>query len=143
MKIFACVVLSIGLFCQSAGGQNWFLAQRAKKVAEEAKSTKFADNVCIPAYGKGGIGIIHEDLYIVTKTTKNELILSGQQRWTGKDLSRPEVVFVFNDKVWSTKTVPERFDLSMAVVVSFEDDKARFFDFTKTQGCYYKRLREN
>jgi hypothetical protein len=100
----------------------------------------FVMNQCM---SKGGIGIIRADhLYIDLNPDKNTLLLSGDDRWSGLDATVPEVVIFFEDKVWSQHDLPKGFDLSEAVVVSFEPDKVRFFDFSKMTGGYYARLKQ-
>jgi len=98
----------------------------------------FATNRC---YSKGGIGIIHQGLYIDLKSVQNELRLTGANRWGGKNAPLPEVVFFFQNKVWSQNALPEGFDISRAIIISFESDKVRFFDFSKMSGGYYLRMK--
>jgi hypothetical protein len=106
----------------------------------------FATSRC---FSKGGIGIVNTRLYIVVKSSKgdsNELIVKPtgetEERWKGKSVTKAEIAFVYEGKVWSPQGVPDRFDLSKAVVVSFEGDKIRFFDFQAMAGCYYERISE-
>ena len=87
---------------------------------------------------KGGIGIINTDLYIVVRSLKNELILKDGKRWTGKGAGTVEVVIVFEDRVWSLPDLPNGFDLSKSVVISFQGDIIRFFEFDKKSGGYYE-----
>jgi hypothetical protein len=111
------------------------IGQTPTKIASGDLS--FADNRC---FSKGGIGIITTHLYIDLKSPKNELRLAQDKRWIGKDAAQFEVVVFFSNKVWSPHTVPRGFDLSHAIVVWFERDKVRFFDFGKMSGGYYLRL---
>jgi hypothetical protein len=93
-------------------------------------------------FAKGGIGIIIQDnLYIAVKSAKNELVLRAGNRWVGLDASKPEVAIFFENRIWSPQSLPDRFDLSNAVVVSFESDKVRFFDFRSMSGGYYRRIK--
>jgi hypothetical protein len=88
---------------------------------------------------KGGFGVIREGLYIDVDSAKNELRLNGRNTWTGKDAGTKEVVFFFEDRIWSPQSLPNRFDLSKSVVISFEGKLIRFFEFDKLSGGYYKR----
>ncbi len=95
----------------------------------------------------GGIGMVNKHLYIVVKSGKserNELVVKPtedtEERWYGKNVTKAEVVVVYEGKVWSSQTLPDGFDLSKAVVVSFESDKIRFFDFQVMSGGYYERI---
>jgi len=96
---------------------------------------------------KGGIGIVNRSLYIVVKSRKsgsNELIVKPtektEERWKGESVTEAEVVLVYEGKVWSSQGLPDRFDLSKAIVVSFEGEKVRFFDFQAMSGGYYARI---
>ncbi|HXM33924.1 MAG TPA: hypothetical protein VN920_01935 [Pyrinomonadaceae bacterium] len=93
---------------------------------------------------KGGIGMVNKYLYIVVKSARNELILKPteetEDKWYGKSVTKAEVVIVYEGKVWSSQGLPNGFDLSKAVVVSFESDKIRFFDFQAMSGGYYERI---
>ena len=99
-------------------------------------------------FSKGGIGLLNERLYVVVKTErngKNELIVrsanGAEETWHGKSATEPEVVFFYDGKVWSpSQTLPNGFDLSRAILVSFEKEKVRFFDFEKEYGAYYRRI---
>lgn len=120
----------------------------AQKAAEpehsavDAKKHTFATNFYV---SKGGIGIVDRDLYVVVKSGLNELILkpdngTEEQRWKGKSATEHEVVFVYAGKVWPSSRLPDGFELSKSVIVSFEGDKVRFFDFEGSAGGYYDRI---
>ena len=89
-------------------------------------------------WGKGGIGIINKNLYVTLKSDKNQLLNAGGT-WTGLDASKPEVIIVFDKRIWSMQSLPDGFDISKAVLISFENDKIRFFDFSKMSGGFYRR----
>lgn len=99
----------------------------------------FATNEC---FAKGGIGIIDHDLYVPVKSASNELIWGADsKRWTGGPAANPEIIIFFQGAIWSPQSLPQDFDLTQALVVSFEPNKVRFFDFAKMSGCYYKRTK--
>jgi len=100
------------------------------------KGNLLSMNECI---AKGGIGIINRHLYIDLWSTRNELILTGRDRWVGNGEDTIEVVFYFDNKIWAPTSVQADFELSKAVIVSFEKDKVRFFDFSAMSGGYYRR----
>ena len=144
MRIAACIVLAaLGTSLSSAQGasQSAMRLDAAKKREMCATSRYFS---------KGGIGKINKHLYVVVKSAsddRNELIVKPaedkEERWKGKSASKAEVVIVFEGMIWSSQGLPDQFDLSKAVVVSFEGDKVRFFDFhTMSGGGYYERIRE-
>jgi hypothetical protein len=98
-------------------------------------------------FSKGGIGLVNKHLYVVVKSDKNgrnELVVKPteetEERWKGKSMAETEVAIVYEDKVWSPEALPNRFDLSKAVIVSFEGSKIRFFDFKIMAGGYYERI---
>jgi hypothetical protein len=98
---------------------------------------------------KGGIGMVNKHLYVVVKSGsdgKNGLIVAPtettEERWYGKSVAEPEVAIFYAGKVWSSQSLPGGFDLSKAVVVSFERDKVRYFDFQAFSGGYYDRIAE-
>lgn len=96
----------------------------------------FATNEC---FGKGGLGIVTPNLYINLRTERNQLLLADGKKWIGKDAEQPEIVIVFHGQAW--QQVPDAFDLATAIVVSFEKDRVRFFNFNRMEGGFYKRHR--
>jgi hypothetical protein len=97
----------------------------------------------------GGVGMINKYLYVVVKSTgneRNELIVSPteekEERWHGSDITKAEVVAFYKGKVWSFDKLPDGFDLSMSIIVSFESDKVRFFDFQTMKGGYFERIKD-
>lgn len=91
-----------------------------------------------PCLVKGGLGLIREPLYVKVDSNSNELSIN-RYVWTGKDASVPEVVIVYQNSIWSPGSVPVGFDPHESVVISFERDKVRYFDFRQGEGCYYDR----
>ena len=75
LKSIVCIAFATALFCSQGFSQS----------ADGTSSTKdknmFASNECI---AKGGIGILVKNLYVDLKSGKNELVLGGGSRWTGK-----------------------------------------------------------
>jgi len=135
VRIATCVTLGLLAAALLSAQES---AQGAQKSGNGKEKNVFASN---KFFAKGGIGIIDQGLYIVLKSTKNELILSGANRWLGLDTSRQQVVIFFEGQILPQDDLPDRFDLSKAVVISFEADKVRFFDFRKMSGGYYSRPR--
>jgi len=128
-RVSAAILLAV-MFCSQGGGQNPNTGPNIKG------SLSFATN---EYFAKGGIGIITSDLYIDLKSANNELRLGGGQRWTGRSTTMPEVVIVFRKKVLSPGSLPHDFDISQAILVSFEDVRVRFFNFPRMSGGYYRR----
>jgi hypothetical protein len=134
VRIITYIMLSATLF----SGQGFSQKDNLYDAVQDKNS--FASNECI---AKGGVGIIDKNLYVDLKSAKNELILGGGKRWTGQGAPNPEVVIFFESRIWSPPSLPEGFDLSKAVIVSFEGNKVRFFDFGKVSGGYYRRGGQN
>jgi hypothetical protein len=132
--LFLSVLFPAGMNSQSGG-----------EVKSMEKTATFATR---REFSKGGIGLLNERLYVVVrteKTGKNELIVrstnGAEEKWRGKSVSEPEMVFFYGGKIWSlSQTLPDGFDLSRAILVSFEKEKVRFFDFEKEYGAYYSRI---
>jgi hypothetical protein len=132
--------------------QRWlpvtlFGVQLASQDAQQHGAEERASFATRWELSKGGIGMVNKNLYIVVKSAKNarnELVLKPtegtEERWKGKNVTNTEVAFVYKGKVWSPETLPKRFDLSKAVVVSFEESKIRFFDFQAMSGGYFHRI---
>lgn len=121
------------------------ITQSAKKPAVVKEANMCTTMEWEPS--KGGVGLINEHLYVVVKSTtndRNEVIVKTadwkELRWKGKSVTENEVVIVYKGKVWSSQDVPDQFDLSNAVVISFEHDKIHFFDFQTMGGGYYERI---
>jgi len=127
----SCIILATTLLWPEG------CSQRANETERAKDKVMFADNQYM---SKGGIGIISKDLYIVLKSKKNELFFTAGERWTGREVTSPEVVVVFEGRFWLAQELPNKFDLSKSIVVSFEGDKVRFFDFDRMSGGYYRRL---
>ena len=126
-----------------------FHAQLSPEAKERSQSVeKTGAFATRQEFSKGGIGLLNEHLYVVVKTKKtdrNQLIVrsksGAEEAWNGKRVTEPEVVFFYDDKVWPCiQALPDGFDLSRTIMVSFEKDKIRFFDFEKEYGAFYRRI---
>ncbi len=113
----------------------------AQKTMKAPSTLPFSTSRC---FSKGGLGIINPNLFVLVKTNENELYYGSGGRapndWKGKTASESELVVFYDNRVWSVPQLPDRFDLSQAVVISFEHDKVRFFSFPSMDGCYYQRF---
>jgi hypothetical protein len=127
MKVFSAFVLTIALLPAISGGQT--------KSGGNVVST----NECI---SKGSVGIVNTHLYIALTSDKNELILDGGKRWVDQLRDKREVVIFFENRVLAKDDVLPGFNLSKAIIVSFEGNIVRFFDFNEMSGGYYRRPKE-
>jgi len=127
-----------------------FLALTAAIPARAAECEGFAENQWWSI--KGGVGVIRDGIFVDARAKTNELIIQNRDRkgpldppdtrWTGKDSSEPEVVVIFERKAWAQSSLPKDFDLSKAVVVSFEPDRVRIVDFVERRSGWYIRGKE-
>ena len=126
------------------------IAQSAKKSGVPKEG-----NMCTPMvrlFQKGGVVVINPYLNVVVRSSsddRNELFLvtadGKEQSWKGKSVTKPEVVIVYEGKVyedsgWFSPDLPDQFDLSKAVVISFEKNKVQIFDFQEMRGGYHERM---
>ena len=89
---------------------------------------------------KGGVGVVHAELYVDLKSTRNELLLGRGRRWTGAAAPDSQVVFVWRQSVFTAaEPTPPGFRLAEACVVSFESEVVRFMDFESGTGGFYRR----
>ncbi len=103
-------------------------------------------------FQKGGVVVINPYLNVVVRSDtndRNELFLvtadGKEQSWKGKSVTKPEVVIVYEGRVyedsgWFSPNLPDQFDLSKAVIISFEKNKVQIYDFQQMCGGYHKRM---
>jgi hypothetical protein len=133
MKFVSALAVTVALLVAASGSQV-VSGSRTKAGRNDVSTNEF-----IP---KGGIGIVNTHLYIALKSDKNELLLDGGKSWAGKSRDKQEVVVFIKNEVLQKDDMPRGFDLSKAIIVSFEGDVVRFFDFSEMSGGYYRRPRQ-
>jgi hypothetical protein len=137
MRVLSRVVLTATLLAISAGCPKAELPDYVTSVEKSAM-----ERPCYPRYGKGGVGIVANDLYVLTKSKANEIQWGegeNSKKWLGEAASKPEIAIFFNDRVWPPQSVPQGFDKSKSVVISFEQKFIRFYDYARKNGCNYER----
>ena len=139
MKVLCCFILAVSLLSTVSGCRKTELPDFMTAEEKNAMET----NPCFPRFGKGGVGIINLDLDVATKSDKNEMLFHSRGDWTGQSASTPEVVVVFDGKVWTPRSLPHGFDKNKSIVVSFEKKNIRFYDYVQRSGGYYERDVEN
>ena len=143
MRFISCVALAAALFSAQMSCQKLdlprFLTAKEKWIMRT--------HSCFPfEHGKGGVGGIGTYLYVATRSTQNEIMWGYEEKsgkWIGRESSTPEIVVFYDDKVWSPQSLPQGFDKSKCVVVSFEKKHIRFYNFFHNSGGYYERDNEN
>lgn len=124
------------------------LATPFRGVSEDGSAvecTGFAENQWWPV--KGGIATIGDGIFVGVNTRNNEVRIQTARssgavawdEWTGKPSDQREVVVVFERKVRAWSELPASFDLSKAILVSFEADRVRVFDFGRARGGFFAR----
>jgi hypothetical protein len=132
IAILLSILLSAELAAQAQTVNPKQTAESVKKYLEE--------NV---AYSQGHVGIINPQLYIVTASDKNELLLGDNHlRWTGLPKTERQVVLFFQGSVYSPDKLPPNFALTGAILISFEGSKIKFFDLAGNQIGFYRRLEQ-
>ena len=143
MRLVSCFVLAATLFSAQMSCQN---ADLTHFVTFKEK-WNMKTHSCFPfVHGKGGVGMIGNSLYVNTNSARNEIgwgYGENSKKWIGRDSSSPEVVVFFDGNVWSPESLPQGFDKSKAVVVSFHKKKIGFYDYVRNWGGYYERENEN
>src|SRR5260370_29784808 len=111
LRVISCVALTAALLCTQGCSQE----------TNGAGNTKDQNMFATTEYvSKGGLGMINTNLLIDLKSAKNELVWSGLDRWTGQAATAPEVAIFFEGRVWSPQALPNGFDISKAIIISFE-----------------------
>ncbi|MEP7011979.1 MAG: hypothetical protein ABJC13_16765 [Acidobacteriota bacterium] len=89
--------------------------------------------------GKGGFGVVADQVYADLDAERNKLLLFGKASWIGLEAHQRQVVLVWKHHVISGLDLPRGFSVEDAVVVSFEGERVIFFNFLAEAGGYYKR----
>lgn len=87
------------------------------------------------AIDKGGVGPIRDEIYIFIDGKSNGLSLRGE-RWTGKESSEKEIVYLTSDGKMTTQS---EFDADSGIVIFFSPDEVRYVDFSANIGHRYVR----
>jgi hypothetical protein len=90
---------------------------------------------------KGGVAIVSENVFVLTKRPENTISFSGRRRWVGCNSDVPELVLVRDDQVFRLEELPAGLDLEKFIAVAFKPDKIRIYDFARRNGCHYVRPR--
>jgi hypothetical protein len=139
MRVLSCIVLATSLLSTVVGCRKAelpdFVTAKEKIVMETDEN-----------WSKGGVGLVlgpsDGNLFVVTKSSRNEMMWGYEEKsknWIGRSSSTPEVVVFYDGKVWPPQSLPHGFDKSKSVVVSFEENNIRFYDYVHNQGGYYER----
>jgi len=131
-RIISSIVLVITLSCNQGISQVINDQDNRKEKKMTIKDWEFS---------KGGLGLIRDHIYVRVKSEKNEIRWNQTEKWVGQSNQKSEVVIFYENQVWSAQNLPDGFDLSKAILISFEHDKVRFHDFVKGRGAYFERIK--
>lgn len=102
-----------------------------------AMAEAFKSSQCVP---KAGTALVSGDVYIALNREMNTLWLGEHHlEWVGAEKKTKQAVLVFHEKVMDQNNLPKDFELSGSILISFEENKVSFFDFSSFQGGYYLR----
>ncbi len=87
----------------------------------------------IPKFGKGGVSILRDNIYIVNSEEKNELVLGGE-RWVSSFGNSPELVILSGRKVLGTFPISTLPDKSDFIFILFNGKKAQYLDWKTFDG---------
>lgn len=90
-------------------------------------------------FAKGGLGIVTKNIFAVTDSMENQLLLEGGKRWIGG--TNPQGIFIYKNEVISLENVPKDFDLQRCIMVMFQIERIYVMDFSTGAGGYYLRQR--
>ena len=138
MKVLRWIVLATALVGTVVGCRK---AELPDFVTAEEKNTMETFQL-LPIYGKGGVGVIYDPLYVFTRTKRNEIDWrdgDNQEKWIGQKGWKPEVVVFYDGKVWPPQSLPHGFDKSKSVVFLFDEKKICVYDYVHHEGGFYER----
>jgi hypothetical protein len=126
---------------RSAVPAKGYLAPTLRLEPLKATSEEFADmfarQICTR---KAGVGQLNGSIFILlARTEKNEIITPKRDKWVGLNRDQNEAVFVFNDTIFHGNALPKDFELTKSILISFEGDIVRFFNFQSFAGGLFFR----
>lgn len=89
---------------------------------------------------KGGVGIIRGDVYVVTRSPKNE-VFAGKDKFVGTTFDTPEIFVFSRGKFVGNIRLPMGGDDDVLFAL-FTPKKIRIFDWKEFIGFYYTRWPE-
>ena len=100
---------------------------------------QMASSVPLFAHGKGGVGIISHDIFVVTTSKQNSVLWDhngSRHTWTGSSAEHTETVIVSSDGI-----IPFSFtSLGLhSVVIHFTPSRIYYYDVSEFSGGHYLR----
>ena len=95
-----------------------------------------------PLYGKGGVGVVGRDLWVITDSTRNTIVHGKKHEWTGKEFEQPETVFANEEGVipvsWAALGHLGNRPFHQ-IIIRFTSNNIYFYDFIHFSGGHYRR----
>lgn len=110
-----------------------FPKQAAEKIHAALQSQEHS--LCLR---KGGIGVLFDHTFVVTRGNGNEVILPDNSKWIGRSRFFSQMVAVSGGQVIITDQV-HAIELQKCLVISFNKNKIIFYDFPRQSGGAYER----
>jgi hypothetical protein len=142
-KLLNCIVLASALLLTIVGCRPAPLPDFVSPVEKAAMTANLK-------ISQAGIGVIRDEsegyLVVSTCSRKNEILWQlgdKHHNWSGRRSTTVQAVVFFGGKIWYPNTLPQNFDRSQSVVIYFEGNYVRFFDYVHNQGGYFMKYWQN
>jgi hypothetical protein len=66
-----------------------------------------------------------------------------RHNWAGARSTTTQVVFFWNGRIWPPTHLPQDFDRSRSVVIFFDGNYVRFYDYAQNSGGYFMKYWQN
>ena len=137
LLLIICLLIKPGI---SFGGDNRLMEKLDELPYESLAAVVAKDFKINRAMSVGGVGVVGDNVYVVTKGDQNKAIYGADgKRWAGKSKLQNQVIYIVDGSVFEGNNLPENFDISRAILISFEKERIRFLDFNTFMGGFYER----
>ncbi len=99
---------------------------------------------------KAGIGFIRSgdgaNLKVSTCSRRNEVMWDFEKKrhnWAGRRSTGLQVVIFWNGRIWVPNHLPHDFDRNSSVVIFFDGNFVRFYDYAQNSGGYFMKYWQN
>lgn len=92
------------------------------------------------SYSPEDLGQLGNGVAVVVNSRRNEVLLPGGRKWTGRLRGTRDVMLIGKGQIVSASEVPEALHPTYDVQVDFRQESIRYFFFrTKQSGSYERR----
>ena len=89
--------------------------------------------------GQEELGALGNGVYVVVDSPRNEVLLPGGRRWTGRLRGTRDVMLIKDGQIMSATGVPESIRQTCEVQINFEQDKIGYYYLRTRQGSAFER----